>query len=288
MPANSSLYAYLHGQFTPLDRAFLHVSDLAVQRGYGVFDFFKVHAGQPLFLEAYLDRFYRSAQLLELAVPLARPALRAVIEELIERNRLPLSGVKLLLTGGYSANGYEPGAPNLVVTEQPLALPTPAQVAAGIRLITYDYVRELPAAKSINYVTGIRLLQQLKARGAGEVLYHHQGVITESPRANFFIVKHDHTVVTPATDVLAGITRQNLLSLPESPYRLTEGLVTLAEVYQAKEAFLTSTTKRVLPVVQIDDVVLGTGQPGPVTRALLQALLGLEAHQSRPAAAPVG
>lgn len=284
MPANPPLFAYLHGQFMPLDQAFLHVSDLALQRGYGVFDFFKVQAGQPLFLDAHLDRFYRSAQLLELAVPLERPALVAVIQELMRRNELPLSGLKLVLTGGYSANGYEPGAPNLLLTQQPLALPTPAQVAKGIKLITHDYVRELPAAKTLNYVTGIRLLKQLQAQGADEVLYHHRGVVTESPRANFFVVQPDHTVLTPAADVLAGITRRNLLALPAPPYRVAEGLLTLAQVYQAQEAFLTSTTKRVLPVVQIDDVVLGTGRPGPVTRALLQALLDLEAHHGQPAA----
>lgn len=124
MPANPPLYAYLHGEFTPLDQAFLHVSDLSIQRGYGVFDFFKVTMGRPLFLDAHLDRFYHSAQLLELAVPLERPALVGVIEELMRRNNLPLSGVKVVLTGGYSANGYEPGAPNLLLTQQALALPT--------------------------------------------------------------------------------------------------------------------------------------------------------------------
>ncbi|WP_426059319.1 aminotransferase class IV [Hymenobacter sp. B1770] len=279
MPANPPLYAYIHGQFTPLDQAFLHISDLAIQRGYGVFDFFKVHAGEPLFLNAYLDRFYRSAQLLELAVPLERAALAGVIEQLIQRNNLPLSGIKMVLTGGYSANGYEPGVPNLLLTEQPLALPTPEQVATGIKLITHDYVREVPPAKTINYATGIRLLKQIKAKGADDVLYHHQGVVTEAPRANFFIVKHDNTVLTPDTDVLAGITRHNLLALSAPPFRIAEGRVTLAEMYQAKEAFLTSTTKRVLPVVQIDDFVLGTGRPGPVTLALLQALLDLEAQE---------
>ena len=284
MPASPPLYAYLHGQFTPLEQAFLHVSDLAIVRGYGVFDFLKVQAGEPLFLDLYLDRFYRSAQLLELTVPLERPALVGVIQELIRRNNLPLSGIKLVLTGGYSANGYEPGAPNLLLTQQPLTLPTPAQVATGIKLMTHDYVRELPPAKTINYATGIRLLKQLRTQGADEVLYHHQGVVTDSPRANFFIVQHDNTVLTPAADVLAGITRHNLLTLPGSPSRITEGRVTLAEVYQAKEAFLTSTTKRVLPVVQIDDVVLGTGQPRPVTLALLQALLDLETRQRQPAA----
>lgn len=284
MPASSPPYAYIHGRLTPLDQAFLHVSDLAIQRGYGVFDFFKVEAGQPLFLDFYLDRFYQSARLMELTVPLARPALVAVIQALIQRNDLPLSGIKIILTGGYSANGYEPGEPNLLLTQQPLTLPTPEQVATGIKVITHDYVRELPLAKTINYVTGIRLLKQMKVQGADDVVYHHRGIVTEFPRANFFLVKQDNTVVTPATDVLGGITRQRLLALPQPPYPVLAGTVTLAEVYEAKEAFMTSTTKRVLPVVQIDDVVLGTGKPGPVTLALLQALIHLEEQQRQPVA----
>ncbi|WP_133273732.1 aminotransferase class IV [Hymenobacter radiodurans] len=285
MPANSPLYAYIHGQITPLDQAFLHISDLAIQRGYGVFDFFKVHAGQPLFLDYYLDRFYQSAQLMELAVPLARPALLAVIQDLIRHNDLPLSGVKMILTGGYSANGYDPSEPNLLITEQPLVLPTAEQVTTGIKVITHDYLREIPPAKTINYSMGIRLIKQIKARGADDVLYHHQGVVTEFPRANFFLVKQDNTVITPATDVLAGITRRNILALPESPYPVSVGTITLEDLYQAKEAFLTSTTKRVLPVVQIDDMVLGAGKPGPVTLALLQALLQVEEQQWQTAAA---
>jgi branched-subunit amino acid aminotransferase/4-amino-4-deoxychorismate lyase len=281
MPANSPLHAYIHGKIIPLDQAFLHISDLAIQRGYGVFDFFKVHAGQPLFLDYYLDRFYQSAQLMELTVPLERPALIEVIQALIRRNDLPLSGIKMILTGGYSANGYEPSTPNLLLTQQPLVLPTPEQLAKGIKVITHDYLREIPPAKTINYSMGIRLLKQIKAHGADEVLYHHEGVVTEFPRANFFLVKQDNTVVTPATNVLAGITRRNILALPGQPYQVTAGTVTLDDVYQAKEAFLTSTTKRVLPVVQIDDVVLGTGKPGPVTKALLQALLQLEEQQQQ-------
>jgi D-alanine transaminase/branched-chain amino acid aminotransferase len=176
MPANTPLYAYIHGHITPLDQAFLHISDLSIQRGYGVFDFFKVQAGRPLFLDTYLDRFYHSAQLLELAVPLARAELIAVIQELIQRNDLLLSGIKLILTGGYSANGYDPSEPNLLITQQPLTLPTHEHIATGLKLITHDYVREIPLAKTINYVMGIRLLKQIKAHGADDVLYHHRGV----------------------------------------------------------------------------------------------------------------
>ncbi|KUG08166.1 aminotransferase class IV [Solirubrum puertoriconensis] len=277
---NPAPYAYLRGDFVPLDQAFLHVSDLAVQRGYGIFDFLKVQDGHPLFLDYYLDRFYQSAELMELVVPLARPELVAVLRQLIGRNNLPLSGIKLLLTGGYSSSGYEPPAQaNLIITQQPIALPTPEQLARGLRIISHEYVREFPAAKTINYTMGIRLLKRLQALGADEVLYHQQGAVTEFPRANFFIVRQDDTVVTPAANVLGGITRRNILGLSGRPYRIEEGPVTLHDVRQAKEAFLTSTTKLVMPVVQLDDHVIGSGQPGRVTLDLLHALTQLEQQQ---------
>jgi D-alanine transaminase/branched-chain amino acid aminotransferase len=280
----SSATAYVRGEFVPLDQARLHVSDLAIQRGYGVFDFLRVHEGQPLFLDLHLNRFYQSARLAELTVPLERPALTAVVRELLDRNQLAQSGLKLLLTGGYSPDGYTPPAQaSLVITQQPVSLPTPAALARGLRVITHEYARELPGAKTINYVMGIRLLKEVQARGADDVLYHHGGLVSEFPRSNFFLVRPDGTVVTPATHVLPGITRHNLLALNGRPYRVVEAAVTLQDLREAREAFLTSTTMRVMPVVQIDDQPVGTGQPGPVGQALLQALLQLEKSGVLPA-----
>ncbi|WP_187264104.1 aminotransferase class IV [Pontibacter beigongshangensis] len=274
--AAEKLYAFIHQHFVPLAEASLHVSDLAIQRGYGVFDYCWVQNGLPLFLDDYLDRFFRSAELMLLPVPLSRPALREKVLELIRLNNLPLSGVKLLLTGGYSEDGYEPGVPNLALIEQPVDYPEQEYVERGIRIITHAYQRELPAAKTINYNMGIRLLAKIRAKGAQDVLYHQGGVVTEFPRCNFFIVKQDNTLVTPGQDVLAGITRKNVLALAASSYAAAEGVVTLEDIQQAKEAFQTSTTKRIVPIVQIDGTMIGDGKPGAVTLDLLQQLVALE------------
>ena len=279
MQPNYSLQAYIHGRIQPLADAYLHISDLAIQRGYGIFDFLKVSQGKPAFMEDYLSRFYESARLMELPVPLSRKELTAVIHELIRVNNLPLSGIKMILTGGYSSNGYDPESPNLIITEQPLTLPDPALVEKGISIITHDYVREIPRAKTINYATGIRLLSKIKAAGAADVLYQQNGIVTEFPRCNFFIVTQDDIVVTPADNVLLGITRKNVLALARQKYRTEERAVTLADIARAKEAFLTSTTKRILPIVQVDDQVIGNGKPGEVTRTLLADLIALEQQQ---------
>lgn len=279
MASNDKLFAYNLGQIVPLSEARLHISDLSVQRGYGVFDFVKVQQGCPLFLDDYLDRFYQSAQLMHLEVPLPRVELKQVITDLIDRNQLPEAGMKMILTGGYSGDGFTPMNPNLLITQLPLTLPSAEKVAKGIPIMTHDYVREVPEVKTINYSMGIRLLQEQKAVGAEEVLYAKNGIVSEFPRCNFFLVTHDNTVVTPAKNILKGITRKNVLTLAGRRYKTEVRDIRLEEVLQAKECFLTSTTKRVLPIVRVDDVLIGSGKPGEVSLQLLQDLVDLEEEQ---------
>ncbi|AKD03991.1 aminotransferase class IV [Pontibacter korlensis] len=269
-------YAYVRGQVVPLDQAFLHISDLAIQRGYGVFDYFRVHNGRPVFLDDYLMRLQESAKALHMEVPLSDEELKEVILDIISKNDIPVSGIKMILTGGYSANGYDPAEPSLVILQQPMALPSSELVEKGIKIITHDYVREVPRAKTINYTMGIRLIDEIRQQGAHDVLYERNGVVTEFPRCNLFIVKHDDTVITPAENVLLGVTRKNVLALADQKYKAVEGEVTVEDIYQAKEVFLTSTTKRILPIVQVNDQVIGSGKPGAVTLDLLQALIKLE------------
>ncbi|NEM98622.1 aminotransferase class IV [Pontibacter burrus] len=274
-----TLQAYIHDCLQPYNQATLHISDLSIQRGYGIFDFFKVQQGQPMFLDDYLKRFYESARQMELPVPLDTTELKEVIRQLIQANQLPLSGIKMILTGGYSESGYDIGKPNLIITEQPLTLPDQTIVTNGLKVITHSHVRELPEVKTINYTMGIRLLSNIKAAGAADMLYQQNGIVSEFPRCNFFIVTRDDVVVTPDKNVLSGITRKNVLQLARQKYKTEERAVTIADIAQAKEAFLTSTTKRILPIVQVDDLVIGNGKPGEITNELLADLIALEQTQ---------
>ena len=267
---------FINDRFLAASQATLHISDLAIQRGYGVFDFFKVDGKTPLFLEDYLDRFYSSASQMYLQVPYDREELKAILTELIKQNNLKESGVKMILTGGYSDNGYDLGNPNLIIQQQPLVLPGKEKVAQGISIIMHEYLRDLPEVKSLNYTTGIRLLHHMRQQHAEEVLYYSGSIVTEFPRCNFFIVTQDNAVVTPARNILLGVTRKNVMALAAAKYKVEERDILVEEIYQAKEAFLTSTTKRILPIVQIDHRQVGDGKPGAVTLDLLQDLMELE------------
>ncbi len=256
----------------PAAEASLGVSDLAIQRGYGIFDFFKVLDGRPIFLDDHLDRFYNSASYMRLAIPQDRAALKTILQELIQRNGLRNAGTKIVLTGGYSKDGYTMTAPNLVITQDALQMPTEAGFQKGLRLISHVHQRQLPEIKTIDYLMAVWIQPLIKEQQADDVLYHRHGLLSECPRSNFFIVTQDDTVVTPGRSTLKGVIRKKTLELAQASFKVEERDVTLEEALQAKEAFITSTTKHVMPVLQLDGQVLSNGRPGKVTTALSQAL----------------
>ena len=274
-------FAFVRGEIIPIEDAYLHISDLSIQRGYGVFDFFKVSMGHAFFLNDYLNRFYQSASVMRLTVPYVPRDLKTIIQQLIRQNDVPESGIKMILTGGYSRDGYQPGESNLIITQQPLTLPGSDQIKKGIKVITFEYVRDFALAKTINYTMGIWLSKMVAEKGAADVLYYKNGVVSEFPRCNFFIVEKDRTVVTPDENVLLGVTRMQVLNLATKHYRSQTGKITLDDIREAKEAFLTSTTKRIVPIVQMDDMIVGDGKPGPVSLALLNHLIELEKTDRR-------
>lgn len=268
-------WTYINNEFVLESNAFLHISDLAIQRGYGIFDYLKTINNKPIFLKEHLERFYYSAAQLHLPIQQTHQELSAIIQDLIHRHDMGTSGIRLTLTGGYSPDGYNIASPNLIITQLPLNLPTAAAFEKGIRLATYEHLRLLPHVKSINYVMAVWLQPLLKEKGADDVLYHLNGVISECPRANFFLVKNK-VLVTPATHILHGITRHKLLTLASEHFQIEERPVTLDELKDCQEAFITSTTKQLLPVTAIDDHLIHNGQPGPVTRELYEALVDLQ------------
>lgn len=261
------LYAIVNNELLPANQATLAVNDLAIQRGYGIFDFFKTINHTPIFLEDHLDRFYQSASILQLPVSYSREELKVLFDRLMAQNQLPDSGIRITLTGGYAADGYTITTPNLIITQQ--ALPDNKRLhTTGIRLVTYPHQRQLPAAKSIDYLMAVWLQSFVKQQEAQDVLYHQNNEVSECPRSNFFIVTKDDTIKTPAHRILQGVIRKQVLQLAAGRYAVEEKPITLDDIYRAKEAFITSTTKSILPVVKVDGQPIGAGIPGEITTAL--------------------
>lgn len=263
-------YYNVNGVVTPAEEASLKVNDLAILRGYGIFDFFLVWDYVPLFIEDYLDRFYRSAQLLNLEVPAEREELKHRIHELISLNKCSHAGIRLVMTGGYTHDSYTPIAPNLVVMHHDYKPFSDEAYEEGVKLMSYEYQRDLPEVKTTNYAMGIRLIPELKKVGAIEPLYHSNGTIKEAVRSNFYIIDQNDTVITADSDILMGITRKHVLEAIDGHFKVERRQITLEEVWNAKEAFLTGSNKGVIPVTRLDNHVYGNGQPGATTRRITE------------------
>lgn len=270
------MIAFVNDQFIEQDKATLGIGDLSIQRGYGIFDFLRIGNFVPLFMDDHLNRFYNSAEALRLKPLYTRDEIKSIIGEMARRNNMPEAGFKMILTGGYSPDGYELAPPNFLIIQMPVQLSSPDSFAKGMKIITHEYLRDMPSIKTISYLMGVYLQDKLKQHQADDVLYHKDGCVLEFPRSNVFIVTKDKTVMTAKENVLHGITRMKVLELSAKKYRTKEGPVSVEELKNAAEVFLTSSTKRVFPVLAIDNVRVGDGKPGAVTTDLYHSFLKME------------
>lgn len=263
---------YVNGTIGPVGESGVPVTDLALQRGYGVFDYARTHDGRLFHFADHLARLRRSAAELRLEVPLSDGELRELAERLIAGSDLRRPAIRMILTGGPATDSPQLARPNFVVIAEEAVDPPAGLFETGADVITYEFLRDLPHVKSINYLNAIRIEPLLRDRNAYDVIYHSdpEGV-TECPRSNVFLV-HGDTLVTPSDHVLHGITRSIVLRLAASRLRVEQRPVSLAELRAADEVFLTSTSKRLLPVRRLDDTPIGPGPPGIHTCVLSNLL----------------
>ncbi len=266
-------YTYINGDLVLEKDAKLLVTDLAVQRGYGIFDFLKTVNGKVIFIEDYFDRFYNSAKEMNLDLQISRSVLQKEIESLLAKNNIANSSLKLILTGGYSDDGYLIGKPNLIMVQAPYTY-NEASFQNGLKLMSHNYQRQVPTVKTIDYIQAIRLQPLLKLNSADELLYHHQGEVRECPRANVFIVKNN-VVLTPNTNILRGITRKKILTLQINGVTTKEQDFSIDDFMNADEAFISSSTKNILPIFSLDSKPIGNGKIGEITTLLNKGLLRL-------------
>jgi len=267
-----NIFTYINREYIPFNQSSVPVSDLIVQRGYGIFDFFLVKDKVPPFLSFHLDRFIRSAALMGLDLPYTKEELTEIVNSLIQKNNIQNSSVKIMLTGGVSPDDFTltPAASSLIVINKPFEIKWPEAWKNGASLITSRYQREVPEAKTINYIRSVRLSRQLMESGAAEVLYLDRNWVRECSRSNVFYVK-DHCVYTPKTKILEGVTRKRILQL--EGYNILVADFKLKELLAADEVFITSTSKGVLPVIKIDSKIISNGRIGAITQAIQKEIL---------------
>ena len=265
---------YVDGKFLPADEAVLPATDLSVLRGFGVFDFLRTYGGRPFHLADHVTRLERSADLLGIPLRMSCKAVEDLVLETLKRNNNEESNVRIVLTGGVSVDGFNPnGKPRLLIMITPLAKMLASWYKKGIKIVTIPYSRYMPGAKTLSYIHAIHAIQNAKKNGAIEALYvTSDGYATECTTSNIFVCINGK-LVTPGSTILPGITRKVVLDMKELSSEIEIRDIKLDNLLDASEVFITASNKEVVPVVGIDDRIIGNGQPGERTRQVMKLFL---------------
>ncbi len=257
-----NISCYYNGQISAFNQTGMSLNDLLIQRGYGIFDYLRVVDNQPLFVADHLERLQQSATFMHMELPHSKEAILKIVLELVAKNNMPYSGLKLIVSGGDSSDGYTLEKPNLTIVQQPLPVPSNQFSVSPFVLMSHPFQRQLPQVKTTDYLMAIYLQPKLKAFGGHDILYTNDGMLRECPRSNFFLISEEGHIITPKDDILKGITRKNILAAAiENGIQVEERPIALAEIKTAKGAFIASSTKRIIPVSKIDESIIATDSP---------------------------
>jgi branched-chain amino acid aminotransferase len=278
---------YVNGRITPEDQAVVPVFDHGFLYGEGVYEVCRSYRGRPFLLDRHLARLRRSASLIALPVPFGDDGFAARIEDTMKAAGLlpwttsgPDAYIRLLLTRGIGEITYDPSAtptPTLVIIARPHKAPDPRIYVEGVKVTIVPIQRNAPAAlnpliKSNNLLNNALAMQRALGSGAFEaVMRNARGELAECSQSNLFVVSHG-IVRTPPLEagLLAGITRQLVLELSrEAHLRMEETTLHDGDLLEADEVFITSSTREIVPVVQVDHTKIGDGRPGAITAKLL-------------------
>ena len=263
-------YAYVNGRYLPHAQAAVHIEDRGYQFADGVYEVVPVYRGALVDEGAHLDRLERSLRELRIAMPVARATLKLISRELMRRNDLTQGMLYMQVTRGVAPRDHKFPAtarPALVMTTRQTKPHGEALLTQGIKVITVPDIRwQRCDIKSTSLLPNVLAKQQASEAGAYEAWQvDGEGYVTEGSSTNAWIVNAEGKVVTRDVGhaILNGITRITLLKqIREAGLELEERAFTLEEAKAAREAFLTSSTSFVLPIVAIDETPVGNGHPG--------------------------
>jgi len=272
-----SRIAYVNGRYLPFRDAKVHVEDRGYQFADAVYEVCEVRAGRLIDERRHLDRLKRSLGALSIPPPMSRAALSVVLHEVVARNRMAHGNVYLQISRGVARRDlpFPPDvAPNVVVTARALnRARIEALAAQGITVISVPDNRwGRVDIKTVGLLPNVLARQNALDKGARDAWFVDQkGFVTEAASANAWIVMADGKLITRHTDhaILGGITRAVVFDVVKAQgLRIEERPFSLEEAYRAREAFITSATQIVMPVVRLDNYPIGDGKPGPIATAL--------------------
>lgn len=286
LPKNSkismSLQVYINGQYFDKEDAKISVYDHGLLYGDGVFEGMRSYDGVVFRLEEHIDRLWKSARVILLEIPMTPADLAQAVNDTLAKNKLTDAYIRLVITRGAGSLGIDPfrtSNPQVIIITDKITLYPDEYYENGLEIITASTIRNHPAAlspriKSLNYLNNVLAkIEGLKAGCIEALMLNHKGELAECTGDNIFLVSGGE-LRTPPIDagILEGITRQTVIDLAaEHNIPIREVPLTRHDVYIADECFLTGSAAEIVPVVKVDDRVIGSGEPGPITKKLTEA-----------------
>ena len=280
--------SYVNGRYLPHTRAMVSVEDRGYQLADGVYEVIAIYNGKLIDRQNHLERLERSLKQLQIDMPVTVTALNFIMTESIRKNRILNGKLYLQITRGVAPRDHAFPAnckSSLVVTVSPIDWPSREDSKKGGTVITSADIRwKRVDVKSVSLLPNVLAKQEAVDASADETwLVDEEGFITEGTASNTWIVTQNNQLVTRQTDkhILAGITRETILKLAEEEgINVVERPFTVIEAQKAKEAFFTSSTAFIKPVVSIDNVSVGNGDSGLMTCNLIDRYFDLIENQS--------
>lgn len=284
---------YLNGAFVEESEAKVSVFDRGFLFGDGIYEVSAVLDGRLVDNDLHLARMERSVKEIGIPLPASLNEIRDAQAELIRRNALLEGVVYMQVTRGEAERDFvyaDDMKPNFVMLTQAKNLANSPAVLNGVRVdVATDTRWARRDIKTVMLLAQVLAKKQAKAKGYHEVWLVENGFVTEGGSSTAFIITKDNVVVTRPNSqaILPGCTRRAVLQIAkEQNLSVDERLFTVEEAKAAKEAFLTSASSFVTPIIGIEDHTLGDGRPGPITRRLQEVYLGLARSGSDPVFQP--
>ncbi|UCC47502.1 MAG: D-amino acid aminotransferase [Gemmatimonadota bacterium] len=274
---NSEL-VYLNGELVPYGEAKISVEDRGFNFSDGIYEVIRVVGGNAFRIESHLDRFEGGARALEIELPLTRDGVHEAVLEAARANGVTEGTVYVQLSRGAAPRKHafpEGARPTLVILARLFPGPAPEHFEKGVEVLTQPDLRwGYCEVKTVGLLPNVIAFQHARSEGCFEAILVRDGIVTEGSHSSTFCVRDGIVYTHPIDNILPSITRKYLIEA----YR-TEGVevrevgVRIEEYRAADEILLAGTTTEVMPVVQVDGELVGSGRPGELTR------LGMELYR---------
>jgi len=295
---NPELQIFLDGQLVPAREAKVSVYDHGFLYGDGVFEGLRIYNRRIFRHDAHLERLYRSAKAILLAPPLSKEEMKRATEQTVAANKIENGYIRAIFSRGVGDLGLDPRKcpkPTTVIIADNISLYPAEMYEQGMEVVTVSTRRNRPDVlspqiKSLNYLNNIMAKIECIRAGVPEcIMLNSNGLVSECSADNIFIVHEDlrgrKELRTPpiSAGALEGITRDAVMELGEKMgLKVAERDLTLFDLYNAREMFLTGTGAEVVPVTRVDQREIGDGIPGQITKQLMSAYAELRNSEGQP------